>query len=448
MNEKIDYHFGWRYLLPLKKEEKVGFLGLTNEEFNWWKGFISKNLMFLSPNNPDGWIINLEKAGILKTEKFLLSPNTRWFSVYGRGWGVALLKRKLDRHFNLCEYALLPSKNSRVVVPLKPTSATFLGLNLHKPGRPMAKLLIELAKILLKIGLTFPLKRKVLLLGIRKGVQHNDIVDSLKPIQKWIKREIALYLGNPEENRKTIILPLHHVPPKIILKVAENQKARNSLKHEKDTLLFLSSTSIKEKLPSILGWEENKNISVLCLEYLQKKAVDKKIFYKEVFNFFSELALIKRQKVCFSEVFESIEKGLCKKKQNSIVRYIIEFIANSSYKPYLLINFTHGDFAPWNCCWTEKGLIVFDWEESGLDLALTDVFYYFFAPAIHISGRWNLKKLLFKTIKFAKELSSRIGIDERDVKLYFIFWILKRFDKNSAFCEKIFNVLRRYYHEL
>ncbi len=88
---------------------------------------------------------------------------------------------------------------------------------------------------------------------------------------------------------------------------------------------------------------------------------------------------------------------------------------------------SHGDFAPWNCSWTDKGLFVFDWEESHLQtLAFGDAFYFAVSPMLHVSRNPNPALALKKALALATQISTRQPSPIADVKLHFALWVMAK----------------------
>src|SRR6185503_3583907 len=88
---------------------------------------------------------------------------------------------------------------------------------------------------------------------------------------------------------------------------------------------------------------------------------------------------------------------------------------------------SHGDFAPWNCAWTTRGLFVYDWEDSrARDAAFGDAFHFVAGPAAEVEPYPNPARTLRLALGFARRAATAIGLERIDLNTHFALWALRR----------------------
>ena len=251
--------------------------------------------------------------------------------------------------------------------------------------------------------------------------------------------DYALYLGTPEDNRKTVVLPLGDSPPSIILKVAETPRARASLMNEVSALSVLSQSPLASCVPKLEDLISSDATLTLYQEYRSRRSVSQHKLDAAVINFLGQLMALNHQSMRLSaylKVFPEDSKECVADDVISACRALRERLQNQAkLNAELLLHLTHGDFAPWNCIWTDQGLFVFDWEESEADgLALQDAFYYVIAPALLVQRNASVTETFNTVFCFANRVVEASGT-KLDIQLYFALWLLARAGRAKLYDE-------------
>jgi hypothetical protein len=232
----------------------------------------------------------------------------------------------------------------------------------------MAKLGMMLVRSLVSIGQFAPLRRRMLFVAVKDETAFpaGAIASGLETRFPVEKGAFALYLGTPDVKRKTVILPLMD-PQKVLLKTASSTDARDALRSELSTLRALEFSSIGPNIPGCWMWWITGHIDFVS-GIQQRKSTGNKGYRNAVIDFLSRLSAQGRDSCALTEILEKVrsENGVlfCDSEgrvRTSLIRKL-EQAAEVGTK--LWVNLSHGDFAPWNCSWTDEGLFVFDWEES------------------------------------------------------------------------------------
>lgn len=427
--------FAWCWLLPAK-HRPVCIAGFDEEEGSFLRKNLFDGTVVQDPRAAHAWIVDAD--GECRTRNGPLSPkishNIRWVAVVGSGRSVRGWRKRLAEDFaGIREYGLMPPSNPRVVVPLAPPRQTATALALHSPGRWFARGAQQFARALVQFGIFFPLRGRVLLIATREGhiwpagAVHADVPAHLDG-ENW---EYALYLGTPDANRKTTILPLGASAPDVIVKVGSSPESCMALRNEAAALTALGSTPVGSQVPEVKGIVENHHGLALYQEYRQRRRVPRRGMEPAVVDFLAELSLQNRRCRPLRDLLQEIAGTSRDASENnfrgehvSLLRWLE---ARADRGEIVWEHRTHGDFAPWNCAWTDRGLFVYDWEDSrSLGLALSDAFYYAVAPAIHIQHRPDPSRTLKTALALAERVANRAGLHGVDLKIHLALWLTTR----------------------
>lgn len=441
-NFDLDYLFGWRYLLPVVRGDQFLLLGFSADELAFWKLVLIDATVTDDASKATVWLINqLSPACIAGLE----ITHLRSLCVVGSGKDIAAWHRWMgDRFEEVCDYALLPSSCSRVVVPLGKNDWVVQGLALHRPGRWLLRVIIALLKALARAGIDHPLRARMLCIAKKDIGTPSSRPDLAGLVLSSIgtPQSFALYLGTPNDNRKTVVLPLGDRSPSVILKVAETQKPKSALQNEARALIAMSMTSLAEQVPKLIGLDETDARLTLAQEFRQRHSVGRAHMSHAVGSFLAELSEIDRKQVGLADCLVRAGDSVCPKMGTCLSPAFVE-VASSLYTrlralanegKQVCLHRSHGDFAPWNCVWTDRGLFVFDWEESrDQDLALGDAFYYVLSPFVHVYKNPDAGIALVTAIQFASDMVKRSGLCtdsaphcETEVRVYLALWLLGR----------------------
>ncbi|MEF8761576.1 MAG: phosphotransferase [Candidatus Accumulibacter sp. UW25] len=431
----LDQCFGWRWLLPLGSTRSFGLYGFDSEEESFWEKVITVAGLVRKAGNAEVLLINADRTaeyGSLSTGE--ISTAQVICVIAGRQtaqrWRVDLAAQ-----FPLLqEYSLMPAGGPRVVVPLDSWRQAVAGLCLHRPGRWVGRLGLLAASGLARIGNLVLLRKRVLILASRErhcvpqGAQRAGLFERYGGQET----NYALYLGTPDDNRKTVVLPIGSSPLGVILKVAETPRARASLANEASALEALRQSAIASCVPKLAHMVASGDTLTLYQEYRLRRRAGKRRMGISVVEFLAQLSLIDRQPAPLLDHLETLplapffdlpdEYALA----CSALHARLLVLADAGEKVWL--NRTHGDFAPWNCAWTDRGFFVYDWEESRpLDLALGDAFSYVIAPARLLQRNVNVSQTLIATLGFADRVATAGGYTTApDTHVYLVLWLLRR----------------------
>ncbi len=422
----LDYRFGWRWLLPSQANQNIYLLGFDGEESSFWKCILLPATITNRPDCAASWIVNADSLDLTAIPNCSTFENVSTVCVVGGGpligrWRDVLQKASFA---DIYEYGLLPHANPRVVVPLGARNHAVQGLSLHRPGRRIAQMGIQISQILAGMGIYAPLRRRVLLIANkRSGAVPVGALRARVP--QHLSRQVlgyALYLGNPDDNRKTVVLPLGAGMPETILKSGSSPLARLALLNEHRALSAMHETPLCANVPLLQGLVDNQYGITLYQEYRQRIPQGIKSLQPKILEFLAELSRIDRRNRLLIEYLEvnidlapvpaSIKKWLVHRSQQGVA---------------VCVHLGHGDFAPWNLSSSSKGLFVYDWEESRPDMpAFWDCFYYVAAPSLRIQKQANPAFVTAQCIDFARQVAFISELDHLDIVCHFVLWCLSR----------------------
>ena len=431
----LDYRLGWRWLLPVKAGERIVQVGFSGREERFLRHALPDLNWRDDPNTADVWVVNATTS----TPDACLKNGQRTVCVLaGRAQG-AVWRTMLRARFPVVhEYGLLPAGYPRVVVPLSIRQHAVQALSLHRPGRLVARFGVSLARWLARVGHYFLLRGQVLLIGTHqnKPVPYGAGQAGLEGNQEY-----ALYLGTPDDNRKTVALPLGNEAPDLIVKVGASSKARAALENEALALQAFSGTPVARQIPQFYKLAASDESLALHQEYRSRKRVGSLILAKHVVAFLAKLALLDAECKPLGEVLDNLpaltqQENIPKVARSSqMLLERLGVLAESGLTVWR--HRTHGDFAPWNCSWTDRGLFVYDWEASRAQgLALEDAFYYVTAPALLVQRKASAEKVVGRALRLANEVARKVG-KELNPRIYLALWLLARPDKSGLYGEMI-----------
>jgi hypothetical protein len=431
----LDRYFGWRWLLPLGTTRSFCLYGFVSEEESFWDMAIADAGLVKKSCNAEVLLINADRAVEYGSPSAEEIHTAQVICVIAgrksaRRWRVDLTAQFPSLH----EYSLLPAGAPRVVVPLDSWPQIVAGLCLHRPGRWVGRLGLLAASGLARAGNLALLRRRVLIVASRE--RHFVPLGPLRAgfFERYGGQETnyALYLGTPDDNRKTVVLPIGSSPLEVILKVAETPKARASLANEASALEALEQTAIASYVPKLAHVVASGNSLTLYQEYRLRRRDGKRRLVSAVVEFLAQLSLIDRQPASLSELLETLPPAPFSMLPDeyalacSALRARLVDLADAGASVWL--NRTHGDFTPWNCAWTDRGFFVYDWEESRpLDLALGDAFSYVIAPAQLLKRNANVSETLIATLALADRVATAGSLTATtDTRVYLALWLLRR----------------------
>lgn len=450
MQSALDYRFGWRWLLPSCSGQQAVYFGLSHEEQKWWTQNLAKLSLKATPSPTEGCLIALDHCDISSVVGSLNGMYLSWICAWGTGSTANRLRKSLGEFGSFREYALIPAGNPRIIVPLSSSKHVIAGLCLHRPGRWVAQFGLLVARSLAKFGYFGLVRRQVLLVATRSpdipigAVRARLKVDSLAE-----QTDYALYLGTPDDNRKTVVLPLGAAQPEVILKVAGSSKARAGIQNEAQALQVLAVTPLAHQVPKLIGIHATDYSLTLLQEYRSRLFANKYRFDAGVVDFLVELSRLERMEIRLVEMLlllpQHVGIDLPSRVEIAATRLKEKLTGLSKNGARGWVHRCHGDFAPWNCIWTDKGLFVFDWEESKAnELALGDAFYFVLSPFVHVEKKPDAEFVMKEALQFSEKLTIRAGFDELDVRMYLAIWLLQRLTYTPFYGELMIRLERNW----
>jgi len=432
---ELDYRYGWRWLLPMSSLRSVQLLGFGREDQRFWSRVIPSSDTSVKGARADLLLVDasaetadtgLDRDGV---------DSARVACVLSGGAAALRWRSVLRQSFpRVREYALLPAANPRVVVPLASPQHAVQGLGLHRPGRRRARAAIWLARQLARVGNFSLLRQRVLLVSTRDPEAATDGASAAGVTSSLSSRvtDYALYLGTPDDNRKTVVLPLGPGVSDILLKVGSTEKAKAALRNEAAALRLLGDSPLAECVPKLQGLTEGHDTLTLMQEYRERQPVSRKKMEQAAVAFLVGLAAVGRGRRPLADWLRSLPATV--QETCPGLRQRLRSLAEAG--AHLWVHRGHGDFAPWNCAWTSRGLFVFDWEESRAgELALSDAFYFAAAPALHVGRGASVKGVLAEIWRVAKPVGAAMGLSAQDVDVYLAVWLLCRAERSALYRE-------------
>lgn len=432
---QMDYRFAWCWLFPIDHGDRVVLLGFTEDEQTFWKNKLGQDTLTENICDASYLLVNDVLPQPETEEKF---QKLRGYCVVGSQGVVSAWERwGKNRFSNIRDYALLDPKSPRLAISLGDRASVTEGLALHRPGRRLARLALFTVKLMSRVGLDQALRTRVLRFasasetaGLRG--EHSFGIDS---IDVSSQRDYAIYFGTPDENRKTVVLPVGDLE-RTIFKGGESPKARAALIKEAAALNAIAKSRIKLQVPRLLQIEESKEGVVLLQSYRRRKWARASTLKSSARIFIADLSYLDRSEQRLEKVLKGFSMSCTAADSDSenmsyeVVMVRLGHLASSGMN--VVGHRSHGDFTPWNCSWTDQGFFVFDWEESlEWDLALSDAFNFLVAPAVHIDKSISPVVLEKQALSFFEGVSRSAGLNIKDIRVYWSLWLLSQLQKDA-----------------
>lgn len=425
----LDYVYGWLWLLPRENsEDRFALLGFSEQE----RAFLEEALSD-TPITTEWEAATIGLVQDLPLGDLSLSNLSSLHSVcvVGSCGVVTSWHKALAGHFqSVHDYALLPPDNPRLVIPLGVPDWTAKGLALHRPGRALARLKVALVKQMARFGYDRPLRLRTLCIAHKSAhfLPQGARQAGLNLSHDGQAQDFALYLGNPRDNRKTVVLPLGDTS-RTLLKCGESSAARAALRNEAETLKFMGHTPLAAQVPELLDVVECGDKLTLCQEYRARAPASQAVLNRAVIAFLGTLSRQNREQRPLADVLaqsplREVEAArVWGQTSYAIMREWLDEMAASGAMVWG--HRSHGDFAPWNCSWTTNGFFVFDWEESRKwDVGLCDAFYFVVAPAVYVTRSPDPLSVKSRALKLAMEVAKIADFPVEGVRLNWVLWLL------------------------
>jgi hypothetical protein len=415
---RLDYRFGWRWLLPESGRQTVYLYGFSGTELEFILSVYPELNCVALPEDADIWWLHEETDLITRLNE--CAP--KQVVVIGSRPAIRAWRRVLYGNYRSQRYGMLPADNPRIVVPLAPPRAVLEGLHLYRPGRLCARWASMVLGLAVRLGIFCFIEERQLLIANRTQT------DLITPH--------TLYLGNPEPNRKTIALPyMPQESERRILKVAETTEARYAVEVEARTLRFLANSPVADRVPYVFNLQDDGKRLTLKMEYRARTRARNSQLYRAAHNFLVDLSLINREERLLKDVLTSMALKTPEEYESSgfptVANASLYLQQRADACDTVLEHLCHGDFSPWNCSWTNKGFFVYDWEMSRERApALTDAFYFAVAPYILVPRSLTPKQAREKALHIGYAISKTLGIKNDTVSVYWYLWIISKFENS------------------
>lgn len=410
----------WRWLLPSVPADAATVLGFGAEE----SALLAGAILPATPSAHPGGLV------VVNVDRFVGAPPLAELQAAGC---VALIgsRKRIATWLALVpgsrrrwHFALLPTADPRVVVPLSNAAALERGLALHRPGRWIARVAISLGTLLSRVHLAAPLwSRQLVLLWFDQNLQPRGLAQAgLAPQSVGAGGNVALYLGGQSEDRKTVVLPLQGVATTYIVKQAESPAARASLWREAETLRRLAQSSVNSMVPHLLSCSDQGGALALHQEYRPRRGASATRVRTEALRFLSALQRIGSGETTLARWCEA------NLSHSDAIAPATEQLRDALRQPGLQdrklhVHLVHGDFAPWNCSMTPGGFFVYDWEHSReKGLAFSDAFHFVLAPALLLREMRHMRTELRNALKMAEDIVAASS-DWHALHLHLAAWL-------------------------
>jgi hypothetical protein len=392
-----DFRTGWRWLLPIQDVGRVRLYGFTNEEERFWREVLPAPEWKADGQPADALLVDGVRCGVQSMPSLGDITAAQMVCMLVSRAQAKRWRRVLYETFpKVREYGLLPSHNPRIVVPLSTARHALVALNLHRPGRWVARFGLMLARALVCVGNFELLRGRTLLIATRSSdfIPNGAVHAELPERFGQHAMDCALYLGTMDANRKTVVLPMGDLPPSTILKVAASPTARASLNNEAAALSALSQSPLSAFVPRLVGLVSTDAALTLYQEY--------RIRHWRFGRAASETTIIR---------FLAAMSRIGRERREIDGHFVTGY-------------FCHGDFVPWNLQPDGGGLFVFDWEHSvSWAPAFADAFQFIVAPALLVKREKDILNIEAHAKAFAARLADVGGLERAQIDHCWRHWL-------------------------
>ncbi|WP_043107323.1 phosphotransferase [endosymbiont of unidentified scaly snail isolate Monju] len=204
-----------------------------------------------------------------------------------------------------------------------------------------------------------------------------------------------------------------------------------ALSREADALRHLENSEVSDQVPRLMDFVQSGGQAAIHQSYRRRRPLDESAMHREVLAFLGRLADIDRKERRLADVMQqqAVVAGIHWCEARGMAGTVLRRLRHLCEEDIRVTGHrSHGDFAPWNCAWTDAGLFVFDWEESReWELLLADAFYYAVAPSLHIrSQKERLEVLSERALALHGKAADHAGIEPGNNEIHWALWLLRQ----------------------
>jgi hypothetical protein len=257
------------------------------------------------------------------------------------------------------------------------------------------------------------------------------------------EQDFALYLGTPEPNRKTVVLPLMNGRSTRIIKAADNPEGCTALRNESAMLARMADTPLHAQVPALCSFHDDAEQVSLVQSFRARSLVLPWRQHRAVQDFLSALSKVDAGHTTTGALLDAMQGADIAGLPTEIAA-LGSWLCELPAQGKLFLHRSHGDFALWNCIWTRQGLFVYDWEASCEEaLALSDAFYYVLAPFKLIKQSEDGEKALQAVMAFTAPLLPALQLQRSDVPVYLALWLLQQGEHPALYCHLASALLKK-----
>lgn len=208
------------------------------------------------------------------------------------------------------------------------------------------------------------------------SIKENNIPLPISEIKKIVASREATYFynigTNGIEQKATIVISNKN--ENRFIKFAQKEKAKELVKNESKTLLFLKEKSVLNSA-KILKSFSNETISYIITDLIDGEKVNITFMNHKILSLLIQISELEQKKLDLKYVF------------------------------------SHGDFCPWNMLMNkQKEIVLIDWEMAGLKPIGYDLFTFIFQTNFLLNPNYKVDKLLIDNLSYINEYFNKFQI--------------------------------------
>ena len=331
-----------------------------------------------------------------------LLPGGALIHVGGGACGRRLLSLGSVPGGRASEYALLPARDPKVIIPLASPAMTLSGLRFYLPRRRYRRMWVRIGGLALRAGVPGLLGRRRMIKVTKPGALPGDAY-----LLDWIGRLIgtracdaAAYIGNNRTPRRRLTLQVFDYSGRAVsvVKVADTEDARDVSSRETAALSAISQAAVlRGSIPNVISHEDWQGYSVMAQGFVPMNGIRYPAGLTPAHvSFLESLGRVGRNEMRLLDwpKWREIEAWsmtwpFASKEEGELAGKTVRWLREDFGETRFVFHRAHGDFTPWNALVTDGGgLMVFDWEYSTpFGLPFYDLAYFALKTHEYSKGR-------------------------------------------------------------
>lgn len=241
---------------------------------------------------------------------------------------------------------------------------------------------------------------------------------------------LSFFEGTPCIHQKTTI-QVSNNKGKILgyIKLTHRDIVAHTICNEANALRFMFNKGLP--VPELMGFNHNFINGITLIAQSTKKTLNSKIknnLCKDHYLFLEHLFTVTKEKVLYEKTQYYINQqqylsniAKLNSEQQQTIKNAINIINSNLLGKIVEFSYVNRDFTPWNICFTQGSIFVFDWEYATNQYPPTYDLFHFITQKMLLVDKLPYEKIINENLKLVNNLSFT-NIEK--INIYYLMYIV------------------------